>query len=152
MKQRVKHFTRIAFAVATGSVLLLAAAACDTTAEKQAAKDAAKDAQRRLKLESAPPPGWPEMAHCLHNAGTSVPGDEDIDNSGRIHTTHAARTLCALELAAERPPHLPDANCYADELNAYEAKYNINGDGTWGRSRAYAALACTPVQTSEPAP
>ena len=88
------------------------------------------------------------MAYCLHNAGTSIPGDQNMNRAGRLQSTSTAKTLCALALADNRPQHLPDANCYADEIAAYEAKYHINDDVTWGYSQAYATLASTPVQTN----
>ena len=135
MKQQHKRIARIS-ATFAGLILLATAIACDH--------------DERIRLEQASPPSWTEMAHCLHNAGTSMPGDHNIDQYGKSRQTIAAMVLCSLELAQNRPEHLPDANCYADELDAYEAKYHFDRTTSWGRSRAYATLACIPLQTEAP--
>lgn len=159
--QRIKQIAKTAAEVTAGFVartltitglfmLMLVMAACADSAADKAAIEAAAETQRRLELESAAPLTWPEMAHCLHNAGTSMPGDEDIDKSGRWQLTYSARTLCGIQLAGHRPEQLPDANCYADELLSYKAQYHVNDESTWGRARAYATMACAPVATDMP--
>ena len=104
-----------------------------------------------LHSDRAPDLGWPQMAHCIHNAATSTPGDQHMKCSERRTLTESAGTLCAIALAGQRPKELPDTNCYQDELNAYLAKYHLEDrEHSWNTEQQYAILACTPITTTGP--
>ena len=107
-----------------------------------------------LRSGTAPPLAWPELATCINTSMTQTPGivepkgivsSESITREVQIAT---AITVCAAELQGQRPPNLPDENCFLDEFDAYVFKYYLEPlkkSQTWRAERAYATLACTPI-------
>ena len=80
-----------------------------------------------------------------HSEPKGIVSSESITREVQIAT---AITVCAAELQGQRPPNLPDENCFLDEFDAYVFKYYLEPlkkSQTWRAERAYATLACTPI-------
>ena len=139
----IRTITRTAATVA--SIILLAAiiTACGTN-----------ERDEHLRSRKTPTLAWPDMATCINTSMTQTPGI--VEPTGIISSKSITRevqlataiTVCAAELQGQRPPNLPDENCFLDEFDAYITKYHHERSSTsqtWRAERAYATLACTPI-------
>ena len=106
------------------------------------------------RSREAPTLAWPDMATCINTSMTQTPGI--VEPTGIIDSKSITRevqlataiTVCAAKLQGQRPPNLPDENCFLDEFDAYIMKYHhqrSRTSQTWRAERAYATLVCTPI-------